>query len=79
MPNTTSPQTPSFSYYPGLQKGYELNYYNRPPTSYTTTGSDQVTTWRDQSGYHDTSPVDDTGTEKDITHIIQDPHRKPTR
>ncbi|CEK10897.1 hypothetical protein [Legionella hackeliae] len=71
QPNTTSPQNPGVLYYPGLQKGHELNPFNRPPQNNVITGSDQATTRFDQSGYMDTTPVDDTGTEKDIYHKLQ--------
>lgn len=76
LPNTTSPQTPGVRFYPALQKGYEMNYFNRPPTSNVSTGNDKSSTLLSHKGF-DTTPVDDTGTEKDITYITHDPNRNP--
>ncbi|KTD11426.1 hypothetical protein [Legionella jamestowniensis] len=71
QPNSTSPQNPSYLYYPHLQKGHELSPFNRPPQNNVITGNDKSTTRFDQSGYMDTTPVDDTGTEKDVSHKLQ--------
>ncbi|KTD20803.1 Uncharacterised protein [Legionella lansingensis] len=71
QPNSTSPQNPSILFYPSLQEGYELSPFNRPPQNNVLTGNDKSTTTFDQSGYMDTTPVDDTGTEKDIYHKLQ--------
>lgn len=71
QPNSTSPQNPSVLYYPYLQKGHELSPFNRPPQNNILTGNDKSSTRFDQSGNMDTTPVDDTGTEKDIYHKLQ--------
>lgn len=77
LPNSTLPSQPGVLYYPELQDGYELNPMNRPPGTprdIITTGNDQWNSHFDKSGYLDTTPVDDTGTEKDIMYQIQDPN-----
>jgi hypothetical protein len=71
MPNTTSPQHPGVIYYPALQKGYELNHFNRPPQTNVITGTDHHSTRLTRGGQLDTTPVDDTGTEKDIHHKLR--------
>ncbi|ASQ45732.1 hypothetical protein [Legionella clemsonensis] len=71
QPNSTMPQHPSYLYYPHLQKGHELNPFNRPPQNNITTGNDEATTTFETHNYMDTTPVDDTGTEKDIRHKLQ--------
>lgn len=71
QPNSTSPQNPSMLYHPHLHKGNEFNPFIRQPLNNILTGNDKSTTTFDQSGYMDTTPVDDTGTEKDIYHKLQ--------